>query len=139
MMEELRRMILARIEECEEVRDIAEVTGLHAALAMLEEILHRTDADQTAKADAGKAQLTLVPQRILWDIAAVRAYGNHKYPEGGPDNWKRVEPRRYMDAAYRHLSAYVQDPSGVDEESGMPHLWHLACNIAFLCEMEGQA
>jgi hypothetical protein len=32
--------------------------------------------------------------------------------------------------------AYLDDPAGVDEESGLPHLWHLACNIAFLCEME---
>lgn len=23
-----------------------------------------------------------------------------------------------------------------DEESGFPHLWHLACNIAFLCELD---
>ena len=26
----------------------------------------------------------------------------------------------------------------VDEESGLPHLWHLACNIAFLIEMEDE-
>lgn len=25
----------------------------------------------------------------------------------------------------------------VDEESGIEHLAHLACNIAFLCELEG--
>lgn len=23
-----------------------------------------------------------------------------------------------------------------DEESGLPHLWHLATNCAFLCELE---
>lgn len=26
----------------------------------------------------------------------------------------------------------------VDEESGLPHLWHCACNIAFLIELEGK-
>ena len=36
----------------------------------------------------------------------------------------------------RHMMAYLDDPRGVDEESGLPHLWHLACNVAFLCEME---
>lgn len=90
--------------------------------------------DQTAKADAGKPQLRLVPSQIIRDIARIREYGNAKY--GDPDNWKTVEPERYRDAAYRHLLAYIDDPAGVDEESGLPHLWHLACNVAFLCEME---
>ena len=92
--------------------------------------------DYHAKQDCGKAKLTLVPRRILWDIAAIREYGNNKYPEGGPDNWKTVEVDRYRDAAYRHFMLYLDDLHGVDEESGLPHLWHLACNVAFLCEME---
>lgn len=90
--------------------------------------------DQTAKADAGKLQLTLVPTEIIRNIARVRMYGNEKYHD--PDNWKTVEPERYREALYRHLLAYVDDPYGVDEESGLPHLWHAACNMAFLCEME---
>lgn len=89
---------------------------------------------QKAKADSGKAQLTLVPRRIIWDIARIRMYGTEKYHD--PDNWKNVEPERYRDAAFRHFLAYLDDPFGVDSESGLPHLWHLACNIAFLCEMQ---
>lgn len=92
--------------------------------------------DQTAKADEGKLQLTLVPTGIIRAIARIRMYGNAKYPEGGPDNWRQVEPERYRDALYRHLLAYLDDPEGVDAESGLPHLWHLACNAAFLIEME---
>ena len=94
------------------------------------------DENQKAKKDAGKEQLTLVPRRIIHDICQVRMYGNKKYPEGGPDNWKRVSKERYRDAAYRHFLAYLDDPQGVDEESGLLHLYHLACNIAFLCEFE---
>lgn len=90
--------------------------------------------DQTVKADAGKAQLTLVPRQIIWDIAEVRMYGNKKY--GDPNNWKQVEKERYRDAAFRHFMAYLDDPQGVDEESGIPHLKHCATNISFLCEME---
>lgn len=92
--------------------------------------------DQTAKADAGKLQLTLVPRTLIRAVARVRMYGNAKYPNGGVDNWKRVEPQRYRDAMFRHLLAYLDDPQGVDEESGLPHLWHMACNCAFLCELE---
>ena len=92
--------------------------------------------DQTAKADAGKAQLTLVPRKIIWDIAAIREYGNEKY--GDPENWRQVSDERYRNAAFRHFLAYLDDPNSVDQESGMPHLWHLACNIAFLCERYGK-
>ena len=90
--------------------------------------------DQSAKADGGKLPLTFVPRQIIRDIAAIRRYGNMKY--GSPDNWKQVEIERYRDAAFRHWLAYLDDPQGVDEESGLPHLSHCACNIAFLCEME---
>ena len=103
---------------------------------MLKRIDDEVGGDQTAKADYGKERLTLVPRRIIHDICAIRMYGNQKYPDGGPDNWKRVELERYRDAAYRHFLAYLDDPGGVDKESGFPHLWHLACNVAFLCEME---
>lgn len=92
--------------------------------------------NQTIKADAGKPRLSLMPTQIIFDVVAIREYGNAKYPEGGPDNWKGVEPERYRDAAFRHFLAYLNDPYGVDKESGLPHLWHLACNIAFLCELE---
>lgn len=90
--------------------------------------------NQNAKADAGKLQLTLVPTQIIKDIAEVRMYGNQKYHS--PDNWKTVEIERYRDALFRHFLAYLDDPHGVDEESGLPHLSHIACNVAFLCELE---
>lgn len=92
------------------------------------------EPSQVAKADKGKLQITLVPRQIIRDIAEVRMYGNKKY--GDPDNWKEVEVERYRDALCRHLLAYLDDPRGVDEESGLPHLAHLATNVAFLCEME---
>jgi hypothetical protein len=89
---------------------------------------------QSAKKDAGKLQLTLVPRQIIRDIAEVRMYGNSKYDD--PDSWKTVAVERYRDAAFRHFLAYLDNPDGLDAESGLPHLAHLACNIAFLCEME---
>lgn len=89
---------------------------------------------QEAKADAEKPKLTLVPRKILTAIAKVREYGTKKY--GDPENWRQVEIDRYKDAAFRHFMSYLDDPTGTDEESGLPHLWHLACNISFLCELE---
>jgi len=104
--------------------------------AMSEDSTEKKEVNYHAKQDYGKAKLSLVPRRIIWDVAAIREYGNNKYPDGGPDNWRGVEPERYRDAAYRHFLGYLDDPRSVDSESGLPHLWHLACNIAFLCEME---
>ena len=98
------------------------------------EVKNQTIEDNSAKADEGKPRLSLVPRKIIWDIAAVREYGNKKY--GDPNNWRKVEVERYRDALYRHFMRYLDDPDGVDEESGLPHLWHLACNISFLCELE---
>lgn len=93
--------------------------------------------DQTAKADAGKPQLTLVPRKIIWAIAKVRMYGvNVKYPQTGRDGWKMIDKERIQDAMFRHMLKYLENPNAVDEDSGLPHLWHLATNCAFLCEME---
>ena len=92
--------------------------------------------DQSAKADAGKPKLSLVPTGIIYAIARVREYGNKKY--GSPDNWKNVEAQRYVDAAYRHLLQVVKNGlDSVDEESGLRHIDHCACNLAFLIELEG--
>lgn len=96
----------------------------------------REEMDQTAKADAGKPRLTLVPMQIVFDVAEVREYGNRKYPDGGPDNWKRVTADRYREAAFRHFLRYIDNPKGRDEESGILHRKHLECNLAFLAELE---
>lgn len=92
--------------------------------------------DQTIKADAGKPRLTLVPRKIITAIAEIREYGNQKYKDS--ESWRDVGIDRYQDAAFRHLLAYLDNPYGVDEESGHPHLHHLACNVAFLIEKEGE-
>lgn len=91
--------------------------------------------EMAAKADTGKPRPTLVPSSLIWAVAAIREYGATKYKSD--DNWMSVEPQRYRDALYRHWLAYyggeVNDP-----ESGLPHLWHIATNAAFLIEMEGE-
>lgn len=89
--------------------------------------------NQEAKADAGKPRPTLVPVSLIEAVASIREYGVAKYHD--PDNWKKVEPQRYKDATYRHWLAYIKGEK-LDPESGLPHLHHCACNLAFLIEME---
>ena len=89
------------------------------------------------KADAGKPPVSLVPTGIIWEIAKVRDYGvNIKYPDTGRDGWRTIGKERIRDAMLRHCLRYIENPDGLDEESGLPHLSHLACNIAFLIELE---
>lgn len=88
---------------------------------------------QEAKADAGKPRPTLVPVSLIEAVASIRECGVQKY--GDPDNWKKVDAERYKDAAYRHWLAYIKGEK-LDPESGLPHLHHCACNLAFLIEME---
>ena len=93
------------------------------------------EIDETSKLfkqKTGKPRLTLVPRKIITAIARVREYGNKKYLT--PDSWKLNTREDYQDAAFRHFIAYLDDPDSLDEESGLPHLHHLATNIAFLIE-----
>lgn len=101
------------------------------------EIIEVSDLmNQPYKDTKGKPKLSLVPPQVLFDIAEVREYGNAKYPADGADNWKRVDINDYKDALLRHTMKYIQNPKGKDEESGIEHYKHMACNIAFICEME---
>ena len=98
-------------------------------------LLKPIDPKQEAKADKGKPDIYLVPPEIFEAIAYIRMYGNAKYHD--PDNWKTVEIERYYSAAMRHLLAWRRGET-VDMESGYSHLWHAACNLAFMISLEDQ-
>lgn len=90
--------------------------------------------EQEPKADQGKPHPSWVPVALIEGVMAVREYGNQKYHD--PDNWKQVEPERYHQAMLRHILAAWNDPYKIDPESGLPHIAHVATNIAFLLEMK---
>lgn len=113
---------------CERIRNY------FAQLEPIEAPASIADVSQSAKADAGKPRPVLVPCSLIHAVTAVREYGTAKYHD--PENWRKVDPERYRNALYRHWLAYLEGEK-CDKESGLPHLWHLACNVAFLIEMEG--
>jgi hypothetical protein len=86
------------------------------------------------KFDSDKPRLDLVPPELIEAVGAVRTYGVKKY--GKEYSYRNVEPKRYRAALMRHICAWLKSPHGVDSESGLPHLWHAACNIAFLLELD---
>lgn len=90
-----------------------------------------------AKNDGGKPHPSYVPVEIIEAVMQVREYGTAKY--GNPDNWRAVEPERYHDAMLRHVLACWNDPWAEDPESGLMHLEHIACNVAFLLALRKEA
>ena len=96
--------------------------------------LHVKLSGLEAKHDHGKLRLSLVPRGIVEAVATIREYGTEKY--GDPENWKNVSDERYWDAALRHMEAARNDMHAKDPESGCEHLWHIACNLAFIIARE---
>ena len=95
-----------------------------------------SDNNQTYKADNGKTRLDLVSPTFIEAVGKIRTFGVQKY--GDSDSWAKVEPKRYMAALLRHINAYRMGEE-TDKESGMPHLWHAACNLMFLIDLDKQA
>ena len=82
----------------------------------------------------GKPRLALVPPGIIEAVGRARTYGVEKYHE--EENWRKVDVSRYRDAFMRHVCAWLREPQGHDAESGLLHLDHVACNLAFIIELE---
>lgn len=84
------------------------------------------------KFDGEKLPLDLLPPEFLRQTAAVLAHGAKKY---GRWNWREgIRYSRVVAAVLRHLVAWL-DREDIDEESGLPHLAHAACGIAFLVQL----
>lgn len=90
------------------------------------------------KYDAGKPMIGTIIRifpRALSVIGAVIEYGTHKYPD--PDNWSKNEhiTERYTESIMRHLAKFFMGKFN-DEESGLPHLAHVAWNALAILEYE---
>jgi len=83
------------------------------------------------KSNAGKPRMSLLPPAALVDIVRVREFGCQKYDDW---DWTKARPwTEYSDAAERHIMAWAAGQDN-DEESGLNHLAHAACNMLFLLE-----
>lgn len=85
------------------------------------------------KQDQGKPRLDLVPLEIVEAIGIVMTKALETYTEG---SWRRVERFRFKAAMMRHLVRYMANPKSVAKDTKLPHLWHLATNVAFLISMD---
>lgn len=82
------------------------------------------------KHDDGKLMWDLLPLEMVKPIVEVLTFGAKKY---SPNSWQLVKEgkKRYYAAMMRHISDW-QSGEFFDQESGLPHLAHAACNMIFL-------
>jgi len=84
---------------------------------------------QGKKHDRGKNRLELIPPEMIEGLGEVLTHGAAKY---GDHNWARgMRWSRYYGAALRHMNAFWSGQDH-DTESGLLHLQHAACAVAFL-------
>jgi hypothetical protein len=85
------------------------------------------------KYDQGKLRYDLLPPQEIEQIVEVLTMGAAKYSD---NSWQDVENGidRYYAAAMRHLQSWRQGEV-TDNESGLPHLAHVATNIVFLMHL----
>lgn len=90
--------------------------------------------DDKAKPMAG---VLLDFSRALQTVVDVGTYGAKKYTRTG---WATVPEgsQRYLDAMMRHLLAMDVDQDGLDKETGLPHLAHVAWNALAVLELQAR-
>lgn len=89
-----------------------------------------SDDKKGLKFDSGKLMYDLIPPEAETALARVLTFGANKYTRNG---WQTVPNavERYEAALMRHLNAHRRGEL-FDPESGLTHLEHALCNLAFL-------
>ena len=100
-----------------------------------EEVPVRVAPNEGVKFDQGKARYDLLPGEFLEATAQVLTFGAAKY---GERNWEHgMKWGRPFAALMRHMWAWWGG-EGKDPETGMSHLWHAACCLAFMIAYEAR-
>lgn len=88
-----------------------------------------------SRKNEGKTPLELISPILLEGVGEVLAAGAKKYEE---HNWRRgMKWSIVLGSMLRHISKWISPiHSDFDEETGLNHLNHAACNIMFLMEYE---
>lgn len=92
-------------------------------------------AEEGRKDDRDKPRIDLMPPEMIFAVSDVLTFGAKKY---GGRNWESgMAWGRIYAALMRHLWAWWSGATG-DDETGMSHLHHAGCCIAFLIAYEAR-
>ena len=101
--------------------------------------------DYTAKSDQGKTDWSLLPWKILEQMAQIMTQAIEPKEQGGKGyglaSWRTVPGGyyRYWSAFMRHATRRFVYGEVIDQESGFHHTAHMLCNIAFIGEIDIEA
>ena len=87
--------------------------------------------DTFQKKDSGKNRLELIEPNFIEGLGSVLTFGANKYEA---NNWKLMstgDVERIKGSLLRHTMSYLKGDE-IDEETGFPQLYHMACNLMFL-------
>ena len=77
----------------------------------------------------------LAEQMAAFDVGAYDIDDMRQALMDDANNWKTVDVAYYIDALYRHFLRFLESWHSKDSESDIPHYKHMACNMAFICDM----
>lgn len=123
------------------------LNGTHAFIAKGSDHWARIDDEDPSldskfqKSDRTKPELSLVPYSLSMAVARVLEHG-YKVQGYDRNNWRNAtqedEPG-IRDAVLRHATNYndarERGEEGLDKDSGLSELWHLAAQVAFLIDL----
>jgi hypothetical protein len=83
--------------------------------------------------DEGKPRMDLIPPEVYTALGSVLEFGAKKYEDR---NWEKgMKWGKVVGSLLRHLTKWLMGQS-FDEESKLPHTWHILTNAAFLVTYE---
>lgn len=121
-------------QACRKATKTASTPSKYAETAQYKQA--REAATTAKKYDGGKPDVSLVCPEFILGTADILTFGAQKY---GKRNYLESKgDQDYYDRLYaalqRHLLAYAAGEL-LDEESGKPHLFHAAANLAMLTDL----
>lgn len=90
----------------------------------------REEQGDSHRTDKGKAPVGLIAPEMWWALADVLKFGADKYEARGWENNPMPWMRSWA-SAMRHMLKW-EEGEDKDQESGLSHLDHAACNLMFL-------
>jgi hypothetical protein len=95
----------------------------------IDDFSYKPKSNEGTKFDDGKLRWDLLPFDALEEIVKVYTYGSKKY--GDYNYLGGIKYSRIIGAMFRHFKAWWSGEN-IDEESGLPHLSHMAWNVITL-------
>lgn len=112
-------------------KSIAEHNQSITKLYTIEEVTEMEATMEAIRFNQDKTRYDLIPPEFIREVAEVFTFGANKYT---PDNWKGFTPEQQEEikgSLLRHIYAYLEGEEN-DPESGLSHLAHAGCNLAFM-------